>query len=58
VRPRGHRFFQTQGLIPNASAASYPDPTIGLRYWQGDFFFSDQFKPRPNVTLTLGFDMS
>jgi hypothetical protein len=47
-------FFQTQGLIANATSSSYPDPTIGLRYWLGDFFFSDQIRARPNLTLTVG----
>jgi hypothetical protein len=47
-------FFQTQGLIANATSNSYPDPTIGLRYWLGDFFFSDQIRVQPNLTLTIG----
>ncbi|HYP28071.1 MAG TPA: carboxypeptidase-like regulatory domain-containing protein [Blastocatellia bacterium] len=39
-------FFQTQALVP--------DSTIGLSYWQHNFFFSDQIRVRPNFTLTLG----
>jgi hypothetical protein len=47
-------FFQTQGVVPNASSSSYPDPTIGLRYWQSGVFFSDQHRISPNVSITLG----
>lgn len=39
-------FFQTLAL--------QPDSSIGLRYWQHDFFISDQIRLRPNLTLTLG----
>lgn len=39
-------FFQTLALEP--------DSTIGLRYWQNDFFFSDQIRLRPNLTITAG----
>jgi hypothetical protein len=39
-------FFQTQAL--------FPDSTIGLRYWQNDFFFADQIRVKPNFSLTLG----
>lgn len=39
-------FFQTQALTP--------DSTIGLRYWQNAFFFSDKIQVRPNFTITLG----
>ncbi len=39
-------FFQTQALVP--------DSTIGLRYWQSNFFFSDQIRVDPGFTLTLG----
>jgi hypothetical protein len=28
--------------------------TIGLRYWQSDFFVADQIRVRPNLSLTLG----
>jgi hypothetical protein len=31
-----------------------PDSTIGLRYWQDDFFAADQIRVSPNFTLTLG----
>jgi hypothetical protein len=34
--------------------AKFPDSTIGLRYWQNNFFFADQIRFRPNLTLTLG----
>jgi len=40
-------FFQT---LTNGNV----DSSIRLRYWQNDFFFSDQFRIRPNITLTLG----
>ena len=40
-------FFQT---LTNGDA----DSNISLRYWQNDFFFSDQFRVRPNLTLTFG----
>jgi len=40
-------FFQT---LTNGNV----DSSIRLRYWQNDFFFSDQFRIRPNLTLTLG----
>ncbi|HXG65612.1 MAG TPA: hypothetical protein VNO70_10925, partial [Blastocatellia bacterium] len=39
-------FYQTQALVP--------DSTIGLRYWQNNFFFVDQIRARPNFTLTFG----
>jgi hypothetical protein len=39
-------FFQTQALVP--------DSTIGLSYWQHDFFFSDQIRVKPGLMLTLG----
>lgn len=39
-------FFQSQALTP--------DSTIGLRYFQNNFFFVDQIRVRPNFTLTLG----
>ncbi|HKG20971.1 MAG TPA: hypothetical protein VKC34_03665, partial [Blastocatellia bacterium] len=39
-------FFQTQALVP--------DSTIGLSYWQHDFFFSDQIRLKPGLMLTLG----
>lgn len=39
-------FFQSQAL--------FPDSTIGLRYFQNNFFFADQIRLRPNFTLTLG----
>ena len=39
-------FFQT--------LAKFPDSTIGLRYWQNNFFFADQIRLKPNLTLTLG----
>lgn len=40
-------FFQTFSVGP-------PDSTIGLRYWQNNLFFGDQYRVRPNFTLTLG----
>jgi len=40
-------FFQT---LSNGDVNS----SIRLRYWQNDFFFSDQFRVRPNLTLTFG----
>ena len=40
-------FFQT---LSNGE----PDSTIRLRYWQHNFFLSDQFRARPNLTLTFG----
>ncbi|MEK6405494.1 MAG: carboxypeptidase-like regulatory domain-containing protein [Acidobacteriota bacterium] len=40
-------FFQT---LTNGNV----DSKIRLRYWQNDFFFSDQFRVRSNLTLTLG----
>jgi hypothetical protein len=51
-------FFQSYGVITNAEgkvAASNatPNATIGLRYWQADFFVADEFTPRPNLTLTF-----
>lgn len=39
-------FFQTLALVP--------DSTIGLRYWQNNFFVSDQIRVRPNLSLTVG----
>jgi hypothetical protein len=39
-------FFQTLALAP--------DPTIGLRFWQNNFFFADQMRLTPDLTLTLG----
>ncbi len=39
-------FFQSQAL--------FPDSTIGLRYFQNNFFLADQIRVRPNFTLTLG----
>jgi len=39
-------FFQTQALVP--------DSTVGLRFWQSNFFFSDQIRVAPGFTLTLG----
>lgn len=39
-------FFQTQALTR--------DTTIGLRYWQNNFFFSDQVRVRPSFALTFG----
>ncbi len=39
-------FFQTQ--------TTFDDPTIRLRYWQNNFFFSDQMRLASNFTLTLG----
>ena len=39
-------FFQTQALVRDA--------TIGLRYWQSGFFFSDQIQVVPNLALTMG----
>lgn len=39
-------FFQT--------LAQTRDSTIGLRFWQHDFFLADQIRIRPNLTLTLG----
>jgi Carboxypeptidase regulatory-like domain len=34
--------------------ALFPDSTIGMRYWQNDFFFSDQIRVRSNFMLTVG----
>ena len=39
-------FFQTQTTVD--------DPAIRLRYWQHNFFFSDQMRLSSNFTLTLG----
>lgn len=39
-------FFQTQALVPDA--------TIGLRYWQHNYFLSDQIRWLPQWSLTLG----
>jgi len=39
-------FFQTQALVP--------DSTIGLRYWQTNFFLSDQISVARGFTFTLG----
>jgi hypothetical protein len=39
-------FFQTQALVPDA--------TIGLRYWQQNYFVSDQIRWLPHWSLTLG----
>jgi hypothetical protein len=39
-------FYQSQALNP--------DSTIGLRYFQNNFFLADQIRVRPNLTLTLG----
>ncbi len=44
--------FQTYGITPNASIE--PDPTIGLRFWQTDFFAADEIRLRPNLSLTIG----
>ena len=40
-------FFQT---LTNGDV----DSNIKLRYWQNDFFFADQFRVRPNLSLTFG----
>jgi hypothetical protein len=40
-------FIQTQ--IQNSV-----DAEIGLRYWANSFFFSDQIRVKPNLTLTFG----
>jgi hypothetical protein len=42
-------FFQTL-ILDEASAFT----TIGLRSWQTNFFFSDQFRVRPDFSLTFG----
>lgn len=47
-------FFQTHGLVANASSSSYPDPTIGLRYWQSGTFLSDQYRIGATLTVTIG----
>jgi hypothetical protein len=39
-------FFQTQALVPDA--------TIGLRYWQQNYFISDQVRWLPHWSMTLG----
>lgn len=39
-------FFQTLALVP--------DSTIGLRYWQLDFFATDEIRLRSGLTLTIG----
>src|SRR5262249_14699959 len=39
-------FFQTQAVVPDA--------TIGLRYWQNNFFGSDQIQLSSRLSLTLG----
>ncbi len=39
-------FFQTQALVPDA--------TIGLRYWQQNYFISDQVRWLPHWSLTFG----
>ena len=39
-------FYQTQALVR--------DSTIGIRYWQNNFFVSDQIRVSPTFTLTLG----
>jgi hypothetical protein len=39
-------FSQTQALVR--------DSTIGIRYWQNNFFVSDQIRVSPTFTLTLG----
>jgi hypothetical protein len=39
-------FFQTQALVP--------DSTIGLRFWESAFFFSDQMRVSPHFTFTIG----
>ena len=38
--------FQAQALVS--------DSTIGLRYWQTNYFLSDEIRIRPNFALTLG----
>ena len=40
-------FFQT---LTNGDA----DSSIRLSYWQNNFFLADQFRVRPNLTLTFG----
>jgi hypothetical protein len=39
-------FMQTQAIVP--------DTTIGLRFWQHNFFIYDQISLRRNLKLTLG----
>ncbi len=39
-------FYQTQALVR--------DSTIGIRYWQNNFFVSDQIRVSPSFTLTVG----
>ncbi|HJQ71134.1 MAG TPA: carboxypeptidase-like regulatory domain-containing protein [Blastocatellia bacterium] len=39
-------FYQTQALVR--------DSTIGIRYWQNNFFVSDQIRLSPTFTLTVG----
>lgn len=52
---RGSDFMAagTPNGFTQAQAAT-PDGTIGLRYWQNNFFFADQIRVHPNFTLTLG----
>jgi hypothetical protein len=38
--------FQTQALVP--------DSHIGLRFWENDFFLSDQIRASSTLTLTFG----
>lgn len=48
--------FASAGAASNflQTIAPNPDATIGLRYTQYNFFVSDQFKVRPNLTINYG----
>jgi hypothetical protein len=42
------------GFTQTLTLTTIADSTIGLRSWQNDFFFSDQARLRPNLTVTVG----
>jgi hypothetical protein len=49
--------FHTLRCNPGLTSSSIgcnPDPTLGIRFTQFNFFFQDEFQVRPNLRLTFG----
>lgn len=42
------------GILQSLSDEGVPDSTIGLRFWQGDLFFMDQWRVRSSFSITYG----